>query len=74
MDFDFDGMSDVERARNVAPELRELATKLYWSHMGIGWPLKAMIGMALLSPYPTAVWILSLVLRKIRDVVCEKHT
>ncbi|MBU1293623.1 MAG: hypothetical protein KJ609_06985 [Gammaproteobacteria bacterium] len=74
MDFDFDGMSDAERARNVAPEQRELATKLSWSNMGIGWPLKAMIGMVFLSPYPTVVWILSLVLRKVRDVVCQRHT
>lgn len=56
MGFDFDGMSDAERAGNVLPELREEATALYWSNMGIGWPLKAMFGFALFALYPTLVW------------------
>lgn len=40
----------------VKPELRETATALYHSNMGIGWPLQAIFGMALVCPYPTAVW------------------
>jgi hypothetical protein len=34
--FDFDGMTQDERTRNVDPAYRELADKLYSSHMGIG--------------------------------------
>lgn len=56
MGFDFEGMSDEERARNVLPELRDEATSLYWSNMGIGWPLRAILGMVIISPYPTVVW------------------
>lgn len=56
MGFDFEGMSDAERARSVLPEMRKEATALYWSNMGIGWPLKAIFGIALLAPYPTLVW------------------
>jgi hypothetical protein len=49
--FDFDGWSDKDRVRNIAPELRDEATKLYRSRMGIGWPLKAIFGAVLLIPY-----------------------
>jgi hypothetical protein len=49
--FDFDGWFDEDRVRNIAPELRDEATKLYWSIMGIGWTLKAIIGAVLLIPY-----------------------
>ena len=53
MGFDFDGMSDIERTRNIVPELQAEATKLYWSHMGIGWPLKTIIGIIVMSLYPS---------------------
>jgi hypothetical protein len=49
--FNFDGWSDEDRARNIAPELRDEATKLYWSRMGIGWTLQAIIGAVFLIPY-----------------------
>lgn len=52
MSFDSNGMSDVDRARNVLPELKEEAIRLYWSTTGVGWPLRAFIWMVLLSPYP----------------------
>jgi len=34
--FNFDGMNDAQRALNVSVELKDEATKLYWSNMGIG--------------------------------------
>lgn len=49
--FDFDGFSDEERLRNIAPELKDEAIKLYQSRMGIGWPLQAIAGAILLIPY-----------------------
>jgi hypothetical protein len=49
--FDFDGWSDEDRARNISPELRDEATKLYWSTMGIGWTFQAIVGAVLLIPY-----------------------
>ncbi|GAA0706054.1 MULTISPECIES: hypothetical protein [Vreelandella] len=57
MGLDFDGMSDEERTRNVTPEQKEEAIELYWSLMGIGWPLQAIIGMVLVLPYPSTVWL-----------------
>jgi hypothetical protein len=49
--FDFDGWSDEDRLRNIAPEFRDEAIKLYRSIMGIGWTLQAIIGAVLLIPY-----------------------
>jgi hypothetical protein len=49
--FDFDGWSDEDRVRNIAPKFRDEATKLYLSRMGIGWTLQAIIGAVLLIPY-----------------------
>lgn len=66
MGFDFDGMSDAERSRNVLPAMREEATALYWSNMGIGWPLKAIFGIVLFAPYPTVVWGCGVLVKHIR--------
>jgi len=74
MGFHFDGMSDVERVQNVAPEMREEATKLYWSNMGIGWPMKAIIGMVILLPYPLVVWLFGLGYKKVKNKFSAKNT
>ncbi len=74
MGFDFDGMSDAERGQNVAPEMREEATKLYWSNMGIGWPLKAIIWMVILLPYPLIVWVFGLAYNKLKNRFAAKNT
>ncbi len=66
MGFDFDGMTDTERARNVAPELRDEATRLYWSYMGIGWPLKAIIASIIMLPWPTVAFFLARFTRFVR--------
>lgn len=49
--FNFNGWTDEERLRNIATEFRGEATKLYHSHMGIGWTVKAIIMAVLLIPY-----------------------
>ncbi|MBD2206973.1 hypothetical protein H6G33_31365 [Calothrix sp. FACHB-1219] len=49
--FDFNGWSDEDRLRNIAPEFRDEAIQLYRSIMGIGWTLKAITGAVLLIPY-----------------------
>lgn len=55
--FDLHGMSDAERLNNVAPALKDTATELYNGLFGIGWPLKAIIAMVLVSPYPATAWV-----------------
>jgi hypothetical protein len=49
--FNFDGWTDEEQLRKIAPEFRDEATKLYRSYMGIGWTFKAIIGVVWLIPY-----------------------
>lgn len=76
MGFNFDGMSDAERAKNVAPELRAEATNLYWSNNGVGWPLKAIIWMIILLPYPVLIWLIGFAQKKLSnrfDRLNNKH-
>ena len=70
MGFDFHGMSDAERTRNVAPELRDKATELYWSGMGVGWPLTAILWAIILIPYPLVIWLI----KKIGQYFVGKYT
>lgn len=58
MGFDFHGLSDAERVRNLAPSLRGEATELYWSGMGVGWPLTAILWSIIFAPYPLVVWFI----------------
>lgn len=74
MGFDFEGMSAAERAKNVLPESQEEATELYWSKMGLGWPLKAIFGIVLFAPYPTLVWGGSVLVKQIRRKQNSKNT
>ena len=67
MGFDFDGMNDSERAINVSPELREEATRLHWSNMGIGWPLQALLGMVFVAPYPSLVWCAGVLVKYVKS-------
>ena len=57
MGFDFQGMNETERMLNVNPAHRDTAAALYSSIFGIGWPLKAILAMLFITPYPSAVWI-----------------
>jgi len=57
MGFDLQGMNEAERLLMVAPALKDTATEIYSTIFGIGWPLKAMLAMIFVSPYPTAVWV-----------------
>ena len=66
MGYDFNGTSDSERLRNVPHALQTKASKLYYSGFGIGWPLKAMFGMVLVTPYIFLVLGASAVIKKLR--------
>ncbi|MES9900747.1 MAG: hypothetical protein ABW148_17255 [Sedimenticola sp.] len=61
-----EGMTDVQRTRNVSPGLQGEAIELYWSLMGVGWPFKAIIGMVLIAPYPSVVWLAGFGVRRFR--------
>jgi hypothetical protein len=62
--FDFDGWTDEERLRKIAPEFRDEARQLYRSIMGIGWTLKAIIGAVLLIPYQIVTSVLVFMVSK----------
>jgi hypothetical protein len=72
MGFDFNGMSDAERSINVTPDLRDEATRLYWSNMGVGWPLTAILWAIIFLPYPTAIWLLAMLYKKFIGVLGKK--
>ena len=55
--FNFEGMSDLERLEKVSPEDHNEAIYLHRANMGVGWPLKAMIWMIVLLPYPFIIWL-----------------
>lgn len=67
MSFDQEGLSYEERTINVDPSLREEAEKIHWSGMGVGWPLTAMLWLVFLFPYPSVVWLVSLLVKKARN-------
>ena len=59
MGVNVEGMNKAERTINVEPELKEKAEELYWSLMGIGWPLKAIFGIVLFVLYPSILYIVN---------------
>ncbi|MDH5233038.1 MAG: hypothetical protein OEY38_23540 [Gammaproteobacteria bacterium] len=70
MGYDFNGMNDAERLKNVPQELREEATNLYSSRFGVGWPFKAMFGAAFIGvPYVFLVLSGATAIRKFRKNV-----
>jgi hypothetical protein len=74
MGYDSLGMSEAERLQNVAPEMHEEATQLHWSNMGVGWPLKVIIWMVILIPYPLIVWVFGLAYNKLKNRFGAKNT
>lgn len=65
MGFNFEGLNDAERTKDVLPEMRDEAKDLYWSNIGIGWPLKALIWIVILLPYPLVIFLLALGCRRL---------
>jgi hypothetical protein len=42
--------------------------------MGIGWPMKAIIWMVILLPYPLIVWVFGLAYNKFKNRFGAKNT
>lgn len=66
--FDFDGWSNEYRVKNIVPEFRDEATKLYQSRMGIGWTFQALIGAILLIPYQIVASGLVFMMGKLKKI------
>lgn len=66
--YNIDGMNDMERYGQVTDENMEQVKSLETSIMGIGWPLKAMIGYVVYIPYFLIVYLVNKIIRKNRTV------
>lgn len=66
MGFNPDAVFGAERLQSVPAELHELAMRLYSSNTGISWPVKAIGGSILMTPYPTLVWGVRALIKRIK--------
>ncbi|WP_291856364.1 hypothetical protein [Marinilabilia sp.] len=55
--YNLDGMSETEFFGNVLPENMDKVKRLETSIMGIGWPVKAILGFVMTIPYLIFVYI-----------------
>ncbi|MDH5832315.1 hypothetical protein [Luteimonas kalidii] len=62
--YDQGGMSQSERSAGVEPEHREIAAHLFNSTMGVGWPLRVAVLLAVYVPYSLAAGFLGMLLFK----------
>ncbi len=63
--FNFEGMTDLERMRDVHEDNKKEADTLYISLLGVGWSLQSIAVIILLSPYPSVAWLVMLGVRKV---------
>lgn len=66
MGFNADAVFGAEKLQHVAPELHELAMRLYSSNVGISWPVKAISGAILTAPYPALIWGIRALVKRIK--------
>jgi hypothetical protein len=59
-----DAMNDAERFANVSVENMERVKRLEISMLGIGWPLKALMGYVVFSPYLLIVYLIAYLRQK----------
>lgn len=65
--YDFElTMHHTERLKNVSPENLDKVKLLNQKRMGIGWPLKAIFGVIIYTPYLLIVYLLTFLYTKIR--------
>ncbi|HEY0740458.1 MAG TPA: hypothetical protein VGD40_03315 [Chryseosolibacter sp.] len=70
--YDFDAMNDTEKFANVSSENLERVKSLEISRMGIGWPIKVMMTLAMYSPYILIVYLVAYLIQKARDLTIRR--
>lgn len=65
--YNIDGMSKSEFYAKVLPENMDKVKSLEISIMGIGWPLKAIIGFVIIIPYLIIVYIVKNMIDKFKE-------
>ena len=66
--YDFEAMNERDRYSKVELENLEKLKQLEARYLGIGWPLKALMSFIVYSPYLLVVYIIGLVIRRIRRI------
>jgi len=63
--YNIDGMNETEFYGNVSPENRERVNSLVTSVMGIGWPLKTVLGYVFAIPYLLFIYLGKLLIKRL---------
>jgi len=66
MNVNIEGVTAAERTKNVKPELRAEAEELYWSLMGVGWPIPAIFWIILMLPYTSIIFGIKILFRWVK--------
>ena len=66
--FDQEAWSEVERFEQVTQENIERVKSLHRSSLGIGWPLKAMIGYVMFTPYLFIAYLVSILIGRMKRI------
>ena len=66
--YHHDGMNEMERFDKVLPENVERVKSIEVSIMGIGWPLKAIFGIIIFSPYLLVVYFGNWIFENFRNL------
>lgn len=64
--YNIDGMNETEFYGNVLSENMQKVKNIETSVMGIGWPLKAIFGIIMITPYLGIIYILNWFTERIR--------
>lgn len=62
--YDVDAMNTINRFKNVSVENMEKVKEIEGNRMGIGWPLKAILGFIVSSPYLLIVYLINYIYTK----------
>ncbi len=63
--YNIDGMNEIEFFGNVLPENMDKVKRIETSVMGIGWPIKAILGFVMTFPYLIFVYIVKVFIIRI---------
>ncbi len=65
--YNYYGMNEIERFKNVVPDNIERVKSLEICIMGVGWPLKAFVTYVVYSPYLLIVYIIGYFIKKYKN-------
>jgi hypothetical protein len=66
--YNLDGWTDLEKYQNVAFENMARVERLETDILGIGWPLKAVLGFVAILPYVGMIYLVNIWIEKTKTV------